>query len=475
MGIASRVERFDDRSRISRINRDFCTDHRRRSFNSSESRKTLFFPSGDYMSMAMRPRSEPQRLRAAYQRLTRTTTLVTLAVTGLVATAVAASSMFVSTDLVTLGGATSYPLALSNNGIAVGYSSLGTLTTSHAFRWTQADGISDLGTLGGTQSVATAVNETGMIAGASGTATGSQHAFIWTEKAGMADLGTLPAPFSNSYATGINDKNVVVGQSWKTTGDFATHGFAWTRGGGMVDIGSLGGDTYPNAVNGDGLVVGTAYTAGFEESRPFAWTRSRGLIDLGSLGGHFGEALAVSDTGVVVGYSYTAGDPSYPHPFVWTRATGMIDLGTLASGYSGYATAVNDDGIVVGYTSTIGNAELRAFKWSFATGMINLGTPSGGDSYATGISKEGLVAGNSVTADGQGLQGFAWTQVDGLLNLDSPVSGTYTQIESINGSGRIFGFKYHLGGEGHATVWKPMLSRSTKTTGVNVNSHGPGR
>ena len=149
----------------------------------------------------------------------------------------------------------------------------------------------------------------------------------------------------------------------------------------------MGGDTYPNAVNSNGLVVGTAYTAGFAQSRPFAWTRSGGLVDLGSLGGPYGEAVAVSDTGAVVGYSYTAGDPSYPHPFMWTQVTGMIDLGTLANGYSGYATAVNDDGIVVGYTATLGNEELRAFKWSFATGMLNLGTPSGGDSYATESAK----------------------------------------------------------------------------------------
>jgi len=94
--------------------------------------------------------------------------------------------------------------------------------------------------------------------------------------------------------------------------------------------------------------------------------------------------------------------------------------------------------------------------------MINLGTPTGGDSYAVGISRDGLVVGNSVTADGQGLQGFAWTSARGLVAIDPPDSGTYTQIESITESGRAFGFKYRLGGEGHATVWKAILSSGHK-------------
>jgi len=230
----------------------------------------------------------------------------------------------------------------------------------------------------------------------------------------------------------------------------------------MVDLGGLGGDTYPNAVNSDGLVVGTAFTPDLEESRPFGWTRAGGMIDLGSLGGRFGEALAVSDTGVVVGYSYTAGDPSYPHPFVWTADTGMIDLGTPVNGF-GSATAVNHKGDVVGYSSTNGNSDVRPFQWSFASGMINLGTSTGGDSFAVGISTNGLVVGNSVTADGYGLQGFAWTPAKGLVNIDSTEPGTYTQIESVTDNGRAFGFKYHSGGDGHATVWKHMLSSGRAT------------
>ena len=50
----------------------------------------------------------------------------------------------------------------------------------------------DLGTLGGTSSVAAAVNARGQVVGDSATAGDVEgHAFSWTEAGGMIDLGTL--------------------------------------------------------------------------------------------------------------------------------------------------------------------------------------------------------------------------------------------------------------------------------------------
>ena len=50
----------------------------------------------------------------------------------------------------------------------------------HAFRWTAAGGLQDLGTLGGQFSDALAINARGQIAGSASTADGSLHAFLWT-------------------------------------------------------------------------------------------------------------------------------------------------------------------------------------------------------------------------------------------------------------------------------------------------------
>ena len=54
----------------------------------------------------------------------------------------------------------------------------------------------------------------------------------------------------------------------------------------------------------------------------------------------------MNDGGQVVGISTTAGNAA-THAFSWTQAGGMVDLGTLGGSYS-YAIAVNDSGQVVG-------------------------------------------------------------------------------------------------------------------------------
>ena len=83
------------------------------------------------MFMLMRPESESAALRAFWKN-TRRTTAVTIAAAGTV-TLFAASPTFVATDLGTLGGDTSYPLAVNDDGVAVGYSNLSGLTVKSCF------------------------------------------------------------------------------------------------------------------------------------------------------------------------------------------------------------------------------------------------------------------------------------------------------------------------------------------------------
>jgi probable HAF family extracellular repeat protein len=97
------------------------------------------------------------------------------------------------TDLGTLGQADhseSYARAVSPNETVVGYShnfvetdSFFHLVWTHAFAWTRGDGMTDLGTLGGTYSSATAVNARGDVAGESSTLDPTQvHAVVWQRR-----------------------------------------------------------------------------------------------------------------------------------------------------------------------------------------------------------------------------------------------------------------------------------------------------
>lgn len=67
-----------------------------------------------------------------------------------------------------------------------------------AFVW-QNGKITDLGTLGGTKSIATGINNLGQIVGYSSINSGQNHAFLW-QNGKMTDLGTLGGEWSEAYS-----------------------------------------------------------------------------------------------------------------------------------------------------------------------------------------------------------------------------------------------------------------------------------
>jgi probable HAF family extracellular repeat protein len=129
-----------------------------------------------------------------------------------------------------------------------------------------------------------------------------------------------------------------------------------------VDLGTLGGsNSYGQALNDRGQVVGLSNLAGNASYHAFSWTSAAGMIDLGTLGGESSNAYAVNRHGQVVGVSNLAGDASY-HAFAWTSAGRMIDLGTLGGSFS-YASGVNKRGQIIDTSDIAGNAASHAVLW----------------------------------------------------------------------------------------------------------------
>jgi probable HAF family extracellular repeat protein len=116
----------------------------------------------------------------------------------------------------------------------------------------------------------------------------------------LIDLGTLGG--TSSVALGINSAGQIVGSS-QTKGDRSRHAFVY-NGGLMMDLGTLGGtDSQANGIDSLGLIVGWAKTASGEQ-HAFLWSTGR-MLDLNSFttlepNAVLVEATSINDVGQVV-------------------------------------------------------------------------------------------------------------------------------------------------------------------------------
>ena len=349
--------------------------------------------------------------------------------------------------------------------------------------------VQDLGTLGGSSSHATGINDSGEVVGFSTAANGYDHAFLYDESATpkMQDLGTLGG--SSSQATGINDSGQVVGYS--DTSDGQQHAFLYDRTNGMQDLNTLipanSGRTVEQAtaINTDGKIAATVfkpfdmdpnvcgqeyYSWGVDLAAALtpastATPPTYKVQELGTLGADYSEAVGINGPGQVVGISWTS-SCSY-HAFLYDEGATpkMQDLGALGADYS-HATSINDSGQVVGtsfrssFAGSCSNDCLRAFLYDASAAtpkMQDLGT-LGGDSRAWSINEAGTVVGSSYVW-GSGDHGFLKESGQPMIDLNTliPADSGWTihDARAINSKGQIAANGYKAGGQGHALLHTP--------------------
>lgn len=260
-----------------------------------------------------------------------------------------------------------------------------------ALQPSQAASIQSLGDFpNGFWSRAFAVSSDGsVVAGTSYWFDGSRHAFRWTAATGLVDLGAIGSATDNAATALSADGSVAAGFS-------GTEGFRWTSAG-FLNLGHLAGQSLatPLGTSQDGNII-----VGFDGNLPFRWTSTGGITALPTLAGATtGEAGAITPTG-----SFIAGNLGL-NLVRWQGTTPSI-VAPFTSDIDVQGSAISREGNVIGgRVLHPGGNNADAVRWVEGVGASFLPDLVGGDANAAilGLTADGL------TQVGYGSDSPFWT------------------------------------------------------------------
>ncbi len=202
---------------------------------------------------------------------------------------------------------------MNNSGQVVGVMP-NTSDEARAFLWLPAAayglpaGLNDLGTLGGTTSVAYHINEAGQILGEAATADGEGHFFLW-EDGDMTDLGE----FDQSRLTAILIEYKFDHQSVPEV-PLLIPGLVWANG--VLLYTEPYTDVWVMAMNDSGQATGSAWTGFQQERQGLVWKwgwpikRPSRLISA-QPGWELQEPMFITASGQIVGCGTFEGETRY--------------------------------------------------------------------------------------------------------------------------------------------------------------------
>jgi len=284
------------------------------------------------------------------------------------------------------------------------------------------------------------------VVGAAGSASGYAHAFVWTAAGGMVDLGSLASNQPSVAIATSSNASVVVGEGLNSAG--LIHAFEWTASRGMVDLApqlnGATGESSATGVSGDGTVVVGTLNPVAAKSSAFRWTAAGGMTMLGTInnGGFTTAATGISTDGsTIVGWGVGQDSTgAFGHSILWHADGVAVDLGAI-DGHAGYsqAAAVNQDGtVVVGeseYALGATTTQVHAYRWTAGGGMVDLGTLGTTTSLSQALAVSGsgsVVVGWSQLSDPTAPgHAFIWTAPTGMQDLNSVLTKAGVDLTGI--------------------------------------------
>lgn len=238
-----------------------------------------------------------------------------------------------------------------------------------AFLWEPTHPIQPLGSLGEViDGTATDVDETGTVVGWTSVATVDDffytyRAFVrppgWTGPGPGREVGTLGGDYA--YISAINERGVVVGASTPPDDGFFIEQHAFRHSGNGVlspadDLDSPGGNSYANDINDAGTVIGASLIPETGEWQPFRHVgpgKFQAGDKLPKLGDFYPNLYKINNLEQIVGYTSTSGNPLNDVATVWDPVNGTRNLNDLVTSlpdgvWLGYAQSINNAGLIVG-------------------------------------------------------------------------------------------------------------------------------
>ena len=270
-------------------------------------------------------------------------------------------------EIGTLGGSYTEITALNNQGVVVGNSDDGAEHSNVlGFTWTAGGGMRALP--GTSVASAEAINDLNYIAGLNAEVGISARAVRWNPGGAITPLG--PRPTSLSEASAINQLNVATGFADSASGTI--NATLWDASGKPTNLGTLGGSrAFGFHINARSEVAGRSDITGNTREIGFFWRRLGGMLPIDG-GGPLTDVADLNDRTEAVGYTLRSDERLVAYK--WTPTSGLTQLPSL-SFRDAVASAINNGGDIVGSAQLPvgqGYAASRAVRWGGVTTPIDL-------------------------------------------------------------------------------------------------------